>query len=165
MDELSFALTGLTSRGGLSNWVLFVSPMEAVMIDVGAGPAIVRGIQAGMRGQFGLVGVVLQSAAHGPQKGARKELDDWRNELQAKAKQVRVLSDADVRHVRLHLQATAHQLSVVAKDGTTHTFGLMNRKAAPTLADVLAKRFASRFETTKTPTFAFFERYAPFLMS
>jgi hypothetical protein len=41
-DE-AFALTGLTSRGGLSNWVFFCFPQESILVDVGVTPALKAG--------------------------------------------------------------------------------------------------------------------------
>jgi hypothetical protein len=165
MDPQPFALTGLTSRGGLSNWVVFVLPTETVLIDVGATPAIARGIAAGVAGQFGVAGIGLLRAVQERPSSKTVDLDDWRTQLEAKAKQVHVLNDADVRHVRLHLRATAHQLSIISADGITQTFSFMNRAAGPALVDPLTQRFGSRFETSITPAFGFFTRYAPFLMS
>lgn len=166
MNEQPFVLTGLMSRGGLSNWVFFFLPTETVMIDVGAAPAIKAGLRAGVRGQFGLAGLaVMGRPVYGPQNEARGELDTWRAELQAKAKKVRVVKDDAIRSVRMHLKAMAHELFVVGTDGTSQKFGLMNRAEAKAVTESLARRFGSRFETSTTGPYAFCKRYAPFLMA
>jgi hypothetical protein len=165
MNQQPFALTGLTSRGGLSNWVFFFFPTETVMIDVGATPAIKAGVRAGVRGQFGLAGrVVLGRPVYGPQNEEHQALDEWRGELQAKAKSVRILKDGEIRTVRLHLKAMAHEVFIVSADEGSHKFGLTNRAEAEAVVDSLSRRFDSRFETSTTGPFAFFKRYAPFLM-
>jgi hypothetical protein len=102
---------------------------------------------------------------YGPQNEAGGELDTWRAELQAKAKKVRVVKDDEIRSVRLHLKAMAHELSVVGTDGTSQKFGLMNRTEAKAVTESLARRFGSRFETSTTGPYAFCKRYAPFLMA
>jgi endonuclease/exonuclease/phosphatase family metal-dependent hydrolase len=118
MNHQPFALWGLASRGGLSNWVCFFLPTETIMIDVGAKLAITRGFQAGVAAQFGLLGIVALTDASRPQNGQGKSLDDWRAELQAKAMQVHVVADAKMQRVSLQLRTTAHQRSVIAADGS-----------------------------------------------
>jgi hypothetical protein len=75
-----------------------------------------------------------------------------------------MLTDGQILNVRLHLQATPHQLSVRSADGRAHKFALMNRQATPTLIDALTRHFGARFEKSTTSTFALLNRYAPFLM-
>src|SRR5262249_61472638 len=64
-----FAMTGLSSRGGLSNWVFFFSPTDVVMIDLGIGPALKAGARAGVASQFGLAGAALGGSGRGPPNG------------------------------------------------------------------------------------------------
>jgi len=72
----AFALTGLTSRGGLSNWVFFFFPDELVMVDVGLAPAVRAGVLAGALGQLGGIGLAL---LHDEQKfGERFALEKTR---------------------------------------------------------------------------------------
>ena len=160
-----FAMTGLSSRGGLSNWVFFFSPTDVVMIDLGIGPALKAGARAGVASQFGLAGAALGGSGRGPQNGGPGGLDEWREKLQAKAKKVRVLRDDGIRGIRLHMGALAHQLFVVTADGASEKYKLMNRAEAKAVKDGLSRRFGPRFEISTTGTYAFFDRYAPFLMS
>jgi hypothetical protein len=52
-DPDTVALTGLTSRGGLSNWIFFFRRADLVMIDVGMMPSLIAGIEAGIRHRVG----------------------------------------------------------------------------------------------------------------
>jgi hypothetical protein len=155
MEDEAFALTGLTSRSGFSNWVFFFLPEQLVMIDVGMAPAIKAGMQAGVLG--GLDG------SYGPQRQGLK-VSAWCEQLRAKAKKVVDLPDAQIGGVRLHLRAAAHQLFVTGTDGVAHKFTLMNRREAAAAAKALTQRLGPRFEQSSTALFAFFQRWAPFLM-
>jgi hypothetical protein len=75
-----FAITGLISRGGLSNWVLFFFPDELIMVDVDAGPAFKAGLQVGVLGVAGEI--VLENTAYGPPPSAPVDLRRWRDEIQ-----------------------------------------------------------------------------------
>lgn len=160
-----FVLTGLNSRGGLSNWVFFFLPKEILMLDVGIGPAIKAGALAGLSANplLAFLGGLV-SAKHGPQQGRGESFDDWQAKLRARAKDVQTLRDDRITRVRLHLRALAHQI-LIDDLGTTKRFQLMNRDEAETLIEPLSERFGSRFSVTSTPVFAFCKRYAPFLMS
>ncbi len=160
-----FALTGLTSRGGLSNWVLFVFPTEVVIVDAGLRAAIKAGVQAGARSQLGLVGqAVLGRPSYGPQKGDHEALETWCSALRSRAKNVVALKDDEIRTVRLHMTAMSHELFVGGADGTIWKFGMMNRKEAEANMAPLTGRFGSRFQVSASPVFSFFKRYAPLLM-
>jgi hypothetical protein len=165
LSQPPFALTGLASRGGFSNWVFFFFPTDIVMIDVGMFPAIKAGAQLGFAGQFGQAGLAAMGRpAYGPQDDGSKRLDEWRKQLQAKAKDIRVLRDDRIRSIRLHMRAAAHQLFVATADGVIQKFKLMNRAEAEAVMDSLLRRFGSRFDISMSAPFAFFKRYAPFLM-
>ena len=160
-----FTLTGLTSRGGLSNWVFFFLPKEIVMLDVGMAPAMKAGIREGLGSQlWSALLARLGSGKYGPQQAASEGFDDWQARLRSKAKDVQTLRDDGIRRVRLHLRALAHQIIIVGIGGPDRTFQLMDRDEAESLIEPLTRRFGSRFEISSTPVFAFFKRYAPFLM-
>lgn len=160
-----FALSGLMSRGGLSNWVFFFFPDALVMVDVGIGPSLKAGAQAGVLGQLGGEGIYLLSTLeHGPRARWGQALRDWLEQLRPKAKRTVTLPDADVRAVRLRMRMLAHELYVTGPDGVAQRFGLMNRKQSEALASPLKHRFGARYTLEKTPTYAFFERHLPFLL-
>lgn len=159
-----FAITGLISRGGRSNWVFFFFPDRVSMIDVGMAPAVVAGLGAGVLSQFGAAGSsLLRRMSYGPDGAGHDRLADWHSELLAKAKTRIDLELAQVRSVRLRLRMLAHELSV-ADAQEEKTFGLMNRKLAGASVEPLRQLFKERFEVEKTPAFAFFERRLPFLL-
>lgn len=159
-----FALTGLSSRGGLSNWVFFFLPMETLMLDLGVAPAIKAGAWAGLGAQPWLAFLGgLSRAKHGPQPGREDTLEAWQAKLGSQAKRIQVLRDDRIRRVRLHLRALAHQI-IIDDISTRRAFQLMNRDEAESVIEPLARRFGERFEVTSTPVFAFCKRYAPFLM-
>jgi hypothetical protein len=155
MNDLGFALTGLTSRGGLSNWVFFFLPGRLVMIDVGIAPALKAGAQAGVAGAAGVT--------YGPQRPAYEHLEAWCEQLRGKAKKVVELRDDEIRSVRLHLRAAAHRLFLEGPEGVQR-FALMNRQEADPAASQLAERLGARFETSTSAFYAFVRRHAPFLM-
>jgi len=160
-----FVLTGLNSRGGLSNWVFFFLPKEIVMLDLGIAPALKAGARAGLSAQPWLAFLDgLSRPKYGPQQGRGEELDAWRAKLQSKARDVQVLRDDRIRRVRLHLRAWAHQIIIDDISTSPRRYQLMDRDEAETLIEPLAQRFGPRFEVTSTPVFAFCKRYAPFLM-
>ena len=160
-----FALTGLMSRGGLSNWVFFFFPDALVTVDVGITPALKGGAAAGVLGQFGGEGIfLLNTLEHGPRAKWGQALRAWLEELRPKAKRVVTLPDADVRAVRLRMRMMAHELWLTGPDGTAQRFGLLNRKQSEATASPLAHRFGARFTLEKTPAYAFFEKYLPFLL-
>lgn len=178
MSEEAFALTGLVSRGGLSNWVFFFFPEELVMVDVGMGPSVKAGAQAGALSQLGSLGDgalanlafgalgegIMSGLSYGPQADATRRLQAWRTQLQAKAKNVVGMKDEQVRAIRFRMRLMAHELWLIGADGATKKFGLMNREHAESMMAPLRQRWGPRFEVSKTPAFAFFERYAPFLL-
>ena len=159
-----FTLTGLSSRGGLSNWVFFFLPRETVMLDLGVAPALKAGALAGLSAQPWLALLAgLGRPKHGPQQGRGEELDAWQAKLHSKARDVQILRDDRIRRVRLHLRALAHQI-IIDDISSSKAFQLMNRDEAESVIEPLARRFGARFEVTSTPVFAFCKRYAPFLM-
>lgn len=160
-----FTLTGLSSRGGLSNWVFFFLPQETVMLDLGMGPAIKAGARAGLSAQPWLAFLDgLGRPKHGPQQGRDEPLEAWQAKLSANAKDIQILRDDRIRRVRLHLRALAHQI-VIDGISATKTFQFMDRDDAERVIEPLAQRFGERFMVSGTPVFAFCKRYAPFLMS
>lgn len=160
-----FVLTGLSSRGGLSNWVFFFLPQEIVMLDLGIAPAIKAGAVAGLSAQpwFAWLGTLIRPT-HGPQPGLGEEPGAWQAKLRSKAKDIQTLRDDRIHRVRLHLRALAHQIVIDDYRATKRTFQLMNRDEAESVIEPMARRFSSRFQVTSTPVFAFCKRYAPFLM-
>ncbi len=162
-----FAMTGLTTRGGLSNWTFFFFPREVVLCDTGVGPALKAGFGAGLRhhGALGAVAAALVGENYGPQQGEYYAVEHFCAELERDAKRVLRVNDADVRHVRLHLRALAHQFFMnVAPGLVPEKFTAMNRGESIASIDLLRERFGSRFELSKTGVYAFFDRYAPILM-
>lgn len=159
-----FALSGLVSRGGLSNWVFFFFPDALVMVDVGIGPSLKAGAQAGVLGQLGGEGVYLLSTLeHGPRARWGQALRAWLEELRPRARRLVTLPAADLQ-VRLRMRMLAHELYVTGPDGVRQRFGLMNRKQSEAMVSPLQHRFGTRFVLEKTPTYAFFERHLPFLL-
>lgn len=160
-----FTLMGLSSRGGLSNWVFFFLPQEVLMLDLGMAPAIKAGALAGLGAQpwFAWLSALFRPR-HGPQPGRDEALEDWQAKLRSKAKDVQLLRDERIHRVRLRLRALAHQVVIDDYGAVKRVFQLMNRDEAESLIEPLSRRFGARFEVTSTPVFAFCKRYAPFLM-
>ncbi|MDC0744211.1 hypothetical protein [Polyangium mundeleinium] len=163
MHEGAFVLTGLASRGGLSNWIFFFLPAEIVQCDFGVMPALKAGAAAGVRANLDVIGE-LGEQTYGPRQPKGGTAEAWCDELVGKAKRVERLPCERVRGIRLHLKAMAHELSLVTDEGKTSTFSLMNRSEAEEVRGLLQARFGERFVVTKSAVFAFFERHAPFLM-
>lgn len=159
-----FVLTGLMSRGGLSNWVFFFLLDEIVQCDLGMMPAVKAGAEAGLRANLEVIGEIGEQV-YGPRQPKDGAIAAWCDELVAKAKRVERLSYERVREIRLHLKAMAHELYVTTGEGKPVRYGLMNRKEAAEVSGLLHARFGERFVVTKSSVFAFFERHAPFLMS
>jgi hypothetical protein len=158
VNERGFALTGLTSRGGLSSWVFFFFPERLVMIDVGLKPALKAGAEAGLAGG----GI---DSPYGPQRPPAQALASWCERLRAGARVVVELPDPQIRRVRLHLRAMAHQLFLESADGAPHRFTLMNRPEAAPAAVALARLLGDRFATTTSAVYAFLSRHARFLVN
>jgi hypothetical protein len=57
-----------------------------------------------------------------------------------------------------------HELHLTRADGTTTTYGLMNRRDAVAAEAQLAGRFGGRFQRSKSRAYAFFERIGPFMV-
>ncbi|MDI1437485.1 hypothetical protein [Polyangium sorediatum] len=161
--EGAFVLTGLASRGGLSNWVFFFFPAEIVQCDLGMMPAVKAGAEAGIRANLDVVGE-LGEQTYGPGRPKGGATEAWCDELVGKAKRVERLPCERVREIRLHLKAMAHEFYVTADEGAPRRFSLMNRREAQEVRGLLEARFGERFVVTKSAVFAFFERHAPFLM-
>ncbi len=165
MSDGSFALTGLASRGGLSNWVFFFFPDALVMVDVGIAPAVKAGMQAGAFSQLPVLGdAIMEGLTYGPKAGARQGLRDWSIQLRARAKNVVELKNDQIQAIHLRLRMLGHELFVTGADGGRKKFGFMNRKEAEPAVEPLRQRLGSRFELSKTPVFAFLERRARFLL-
>lgn len=161
-DE-AFALTGLTSRGGLSNWVFFCFPKESILVDVGVTPALKAGALAGALAELEVVGeIISERATYGPHKGRGQGLYAWAAELQTKAKNMVRCRNEDLR-VRLHRRALAHQLYVTVP-GAEYAFAMMNRDEAERVTPLFERRLGARFEVSSTPVFDFFQRHASFLI-
>ena len=158
----AFALTGLMSRGGFSNWVFFFLSDRVVMADLGAAPAIRAGVLAGLRTQTAIdVAATVADSVSADQRAV--ELNTWCAEVRAKAKRVLELDNADVLHVRLHLRLLANQLFLTGRDGTTTKYVLTKRSEADSVWARLAQRFGNRCEISATPLFRIVHRVAPFL--
>ncbi|MDC3959594.1 hypothetical protein [Polyangium jinanense] len=162
-SEGTIVLTGLTSRGGLSNWVFFFFPAEIVQCDLGIMPAVKAGAVAGIRANLDVVGEIGETT-YGPRGPKGGSAEAWCDELVGKAKRVERLPCEHVRGIRLHLTAMAHELYVTADEDKPRMFSLMNRSEAGEVRGLLEARFGQRFVVTKSAVFAFFERHAPFLM-
>jgi hypothetical protein len=164
-NNAAFAVTGLISRGGLSNWVFFFFPDRLVMVDVGMSPAIKAGVQVGVLGQLGVVGeAALINLDYGPSAAANQGVIDWCTALRAKAKNVVEMKADEIGAVQLRLRMLGHELVITGSDGTEKKFGLMNRKQAEATAAPLGQSFGPKFVKSKTPVFEFLERHAPFLL-
>lgn len=157
--QQSFALTGLCSRGGLSNWTFFFFPQTVVMLDAGASPAV----RAGIIGGTEVLTVILGDPAYGPQRGKQPALLDWYAQLHYDAEDVVQFADAEIERVRLHLRMAAHELFITGSDGRSRRFTLMNRHEAEPVIGALQQRFGARFEVSSTALFSFLKRRAPFL--
>lgn len=157
--QQSFALTGLVSRGGLSNWTFFFFPQTVVLLDLGAAPAV----KAGIIGSIDALTVILGDPAYGPQRGKQQPLLDWYTQLHDDADDVLQFDDAQIARVRLHLRMTAHELFITGSNGRTLRFTLMNRHEAEPVIAALQQRFGARFEVSSTALFSFLQRRAPFL--
>lgn len=71
-----FVLTGLTSRGGLSNWVFFFFPEEIVQCDLGVVPAVKAGAEAGIRANLDVIGEFGETV-YGPRLPKGGTLEAW----------------------------------------------------------------------------------------
>ncbi|MDI1475063.1 hypothetical protein [Polyangium sp. y55x31] len=162
-SEGAFVLTGLTSRGGLSNWVFFFFPTEIVQCDLGILPAVKAGAEAGIRANLDVIGEIGDTT-YGPRRPKGGTAEAWCDALVGKAKRVERLPRERVREIRLHLTAMAHELYVATDEGKPQMFSLMNRNEAEEVRGLLQARFGERFVLTKSGVFAFFERHAPSLM-
>ena len=155
-------ITGLASRGGLSNWVFFVYPTKLVMVDVGAGPAVAAGLRAGLGAQVGPGGVVAAGrVAYGPRLKGDEPLEAWRARLETRAKNVRVLRDEEIRTLRIHRRMMAHELFLVGADGTTTRFAIMNRAQVEMVIEPLGLRYGQRFQLSSSRVFDYLHRRAP----
>ncbi|MFO0579639.1 MAG: hypothetical protein U1A78_37040 [Polyangia bacterium] len=149
----TFILTGLQSRGGLSNWVFFFGPEELVLVDVGMGPALRAGVLAGLD---------LEGGPYGPQPHAGTDADTWLQRLGGRARRILRKPLVELRAVRLQLRLGAHQLVVEDAAGRAR-FSLMNRHEAEPLADRLTEQLGERFRIQESGPFRFLKRHAPFL--
>lgn len=157
-------ITGLASRGGLSNWVFFVYPTKLVMVDVGASPAVAAGLRTGAGAQVGPLGIVAAGrAAYGPRPNGDEPLEAWRARLETRAKNVRVLRDEEIRTVRIHRKMMAHELFLVGADGATTRFGIMNRAQVEMVIEQLGLRYGQRFQVSSSRVFGYLNRRAPIL--
>lgn len=161
-DTESFAISGLMSRWGFSNWVFFFFPDELLMIDVGSNASVKAGVWAGISAGLGIDLPV--DVKYGPKASANQGLQAWSEELRAKAKKVVSMKDDDIRVVRWHLNMMAHELFVVGADGTSSKFSMMNRDQAAKTLKPLRQRFGTRAKVVKTRTYRLLERYAPALL-
>ena len=145
---------GLASRGGLSNWVLFLRDAEIVLCDVGMAPAIGQGAAAGAGVMIG--GEELAATSD--------ELDAWCEELSRTAKAVVTLQDAQITRIRLRQSFLPHQLHIETKDDGVKKFGFLDRPYSARVDEPLRTRFGAKFELVATGPFVFLSRYAPFLL-
>ncbi len=158
-----FVLTGLTSRGGLSNWIFFFFPKEIVQCDLGVVPAVKAGAEAGIRANLDVIGE-MGEPVYGPRQPQGGTLEAWHDAIVAQSKRVVRVPCEQVREIRLHLNAMAHDLYITIGDDKPSVYGLMNRAEADRIRGKLQARFGERFVVTKSAVFAFFERHATFLM-
>jgi len=161
-----FALMGLVSRGGFSNWVAFFFPAEVVIVDVGMGATLKAGVFAGVGGQFGALGALvlaLTRSIRGPRKAGGMSLREKLAELKLKAKHVITLRDDQISDVRFVKRMLGHQLIIKGHDQEL-VFGLRNRKESQKAIQQLESRIGSRFTVSESPIFALLERYVPLLV-
>ena len=159
-----FAISGIYTRGGLSNWSLFFYPKEVVMIDVGAGPSIAAGAMLGAGVQFGVLGyTAAKRIVEEKAPGGGVDLEALRSKLEAKAKQVRTVKDGEIEALQIRLTMMQHHFQISFTDGTTTEYGVKDRHALESAAEALAERFGVRFEVVQSPTFAYLKQKAPFL--
>lgn len=151
-------MTGLISRGGLSNWVVFFRADELVAVDVGVTPAIRAGIEAGVRRRVGA------NSTYGPQRNANAEDDEaWLTELQTSAKKVERTQYTKLKSCKIVKTMWSHQL--VLEDGERRlSLSLMNRQEAEPVSRLLQERIGANFKVVESGPYAFFARYAPFLV-
>ena len=155
LTQQTFAITGLTSRGGRSSWVFFFCPTELVMVDLGSGPALTAGFKAGLGNA---------TPSWGPQQNPNQTVEQWCADLKAKAKNVVVLKDEQIATLRLWLRMLTHQLFVVRTDGTEEKFQLTNREEGEAHRDALERGLGPRFQVSKTPVYGFLDQHASFLL-
>lgn len=153
----SLVQSGLTSRGGLSNCVLFFDPEGIVVVDVGIGPALRAGAMAGALG--GLVNI----HSYGPQ--VPDDIERWRVELERKAKRVSRFAHADLEAITLRLQMWANELVLSPVGGKKISFTLMNRSDTPHLLAALEQRFSNGFSVQMSAMYGFLSKHAPVLVS
>jgi hypothetical protein len=158
-----FVLTGLTSRGGLSNWVFFFFLEEIVQCDLGFVPAVKAGAVAGIRANLDVIGEIGETV-YGPRLPKGGTLETWHDAIVAQSKRVVRVPCEQVREIRLHLNAMAHDLYITIGEEKPAMYGLMNRAEADRVRGRLHARFGERLVVTKSAVFAFFERHAPFLI-
>jgi hypothetical protein len=154
MAHAPFALTGVFSRSGLSNSVIFFFSKKVVLIDLGFWGAFRAGTHSESTSYVVHFGAL--NAEH-------LRLHAWRRQLEVKSKKVRVVRNFEIREIRLHMKMTAHELVVVGIDGMSDKFGFINRAEAEAAADPLSRHFGSRFIRSTSTPFSFFNRLAPFL--
>lgn len=149
----TFTLSGLQSRGGLSNWIFFFRDTELVRVDVGMMPALKAGA---------LAGIGAEGGAYGPQLPQNGDVEAWLAQLGARAKQLIRQPLDEIRSVRLLMRMGANHLFLRTAEGRQR-FVLMNRHESEPVAALLAERLGDRFLLDESGPFRFFKRYAPFL--
>lgn len=148
------AVSGLISRGGLSNWVFLFRPDELVLVDVGMTPTIVAGLEAGVRGKV---------TTKGPVNDLPGVTDEaWVSALAAKAKSVETVPYTAIRELRVHRVLSANELHLVTD--TSRTFGIMERRATERIAQLAAHFVPAAFRETKGGLYAWIEQRAEFLV-
>lgn len=153
-DSDTFALSGLISRAGLSNWVFFFCGDELVMIDFGAMPSILAGLEAGICHHVG---------SHGPQRGAAHADDGaWLEDLATSAKHLARVPYPSIASIRVHLRLMANEL--ILETTTRQTFTLMNRVETDRAIDALSARLGSKLVVSKSRAYAWLESKAAFLV-
>jgi hypothetical protein len=157
-----FMLTGLTSRGGLSNWVAFFFEHEAVFVDLGIRPAVLAGVRTGLAAGLESAGVYTFGTEHyGPEAGALSPVV-FCEALSREAQRIFRVADGELEEVLLELRLTAHRLTVMSPSGRL-TFGLMNRHEAEAVRPHLEAHLGARFRVESSAPFAFLAKHAPLL--
>lgn len=151
-------ITGVSSRGGLSNWVLFFRLSDLVAIDVGATPSIIAGVRAGLSGRVG------GNYAHGPLPGEDVvDANEWIEALEPKAKRLVVKAYPALKSIAFQRNLMSNELVVKASDGESWTFGFMDREQSEAVHAALQERFHSGYTLVHSGPHAFLSRWAPFL--
>lgn len=150
----AYAVPGLISRAGLSNWVFLFRSSELVLVDVGLTPTLVAGLEAGVRGK------VTTTGPANDLPGVADE--DWVMKLASSAKSVERIPYASIRELRVHRVLSAHELHLSTE--VEREFGIMDRRATDRIGRLASHFVPTAFRETKGGLYAWIEQRAEFLV-